>query len=337
MDNLPALVNVTPEEQALIEIIRAEIEQGKARARQAMEQETKITYWKVGAHIREHLLHNKDRADYGTYLYKLLSENLAINRSDLYRSVQLYNEYPEIVGTCRQLTWGHLRVLVAIPEKQVRQAFEEKIVHENLSVTQFKELIKRYKRGVPTNENIVVPEPNLSLVRGKPWTYRLRKMGGQMVVDLGFRIYIKSPLPVQEKEAVVQVAKENKKYHFTNQDSGVDPHYTYKALLVEVVDGDTVWLNIDLGFNTWTTQKIRLRGIDAFELGTSAGQSAKDYVVSRLKGCKFLAVKTYGRDKFTRYLVDIFYAKQATDFERLTQKGKFLNEELLDKGLAEKY
>ena len=67
------------------------------------------------------------------------------------------------------------------------------------------------------------------------------------------------------------------------------------------------------------------------------GKTAKDYVASKLSGCKFIAVKTYWRDKFTRYIADIFYDKKETDLANLIQNGKFLNQELLDKNLAVKY
>ncbi len=40
--------------------------------------------------------------------------------------------------------------------------------------------------------------------------------------------------------------------------------YEYKAIVVKVVDGDTVDVDIDLGFNVWLKkQRIRLYGIDS--------------------------------------------------------------------------
>lgn len=41
--------------------------------------------------------------------------------------------------------------------------------------------------------------------------------------------------------------------------------YTYKSKIIRVVDGDTVDLNIDLGFNIWTQQRIRLLAVDSPE------------------------------------------------------------------------
>ena len=45
--------------------------------------------------------------------------------------------------------------------------------------------------------------------------------------------------------------------------------YEYKAIVVKVVDGDTVDVDIDLGFNVWLKkQRIRLYGIDTPESRT---------------------------------------------------------------------
>ena len=45
--------------------------------------------------------------------------------------------------------------------------------------------------------------------------------------------------------------------------------YEYKAVVVKVVDGDTVDVDIDLGFNVWLKkQRIRLYGIDTPESRT---------------------------------------------------------------------
>jgi micrococcal nuclease len=45
--------------------------------------------------------------------------------------------------------------------------------------------------------------------------------------------------------------------------------YHYKAKLVRVIDGDTIDVDIDLGFDVWLKrQRIRLAGIDAPESRT---------------------------------------------------------------------
>lgn len=60
--------------------------------------------------------------------------------------------------------------------------------------------------------------------------------------------------------------------------------YTYKARCVSVYDGDSITLDIDLGFNHWMlNQKIRLLGIDTPEI---RGKERPEGLVSaeRLRG-----------------------------------------------------
>lgn len=38
--------------------------------------------------------------------------------------------------------------------------------------------------------------------------------------------------------------------------------YEYRCRLIRVIDGNTVEADIDLGFNIWTKQKIRLYGVE---------------------------------------------------------------------------
>ena len=65
--------------------------------------------------------------------------------------------------------------------------------------------------------------------------------------------------------------------------------YEYKVNILKVVDGDTVDVDIDLGFGVWLrNERVRLAGIDTPESRTSDkiekifGQAAKDRVNSLL-------------------------------------------------------
>lgn len=50
--------------------------------------------------------------------------------------------------------------------------------------------------------------------------------------------------------------------------------YEYSARLLRVVDGDTLDVDVDLGFNIHTKQRVRLLGINCPEHGTIAGDDA---------------------------------------------------------------
>lgn len=90
--------------------------------------------------------------------------------------------------------------------------------------------------------------------------------------------------------------------------------YEYKCELDRVVDGDTVDVHIDLGFDVWLrSQRIRLYGIDTPESRTTDlvekhyGLLAKDYVQDFLE-CKELTLvceKYSSSGKYGRILGDI--------------------------------
>ena len=92
--------------------------------------------------------------------------------------------------------------------------------------------------------------------------------------------------------------------------------YEYKCKMVKVVDGDTVDVDIDLGFGVWMRdQRIRLYGIDTPESRTRnleekvRGKLSKKYLTDLLKSSKKLVVKTHkGSEtgKFGRILGELF-------------------------------
>src|SRR3990167_7609795 len=51
---------------------------------------------------------------------------------------------------------------------------------------------------------------------------------------------------------------------------------TYKAFIERVVDGDTLIVKIDLGFETRIREYLRLRGIDAPETDTAEGKRSEE-------------------------------------------------------------
>ena len=81
--------------------------------------------------------------------------------------------------------------------------------------------------------------------------------------------------------------------------------YTYRATLVRVVDGDTIRLDLDLGFYEWRKdQSYRLLRINAPEMSTVEGGAAKIALEGFLAG-KTLIAHTEKSDHFGRFLADI--------------------------------
>lgn len=87
--------------------------------------------------------------------------------------------------------------------------------------------------------------------------------------------------------------------------------YAYKAELVKVVDGDTIDVRIDLGFNVWTVQRLRLLNTYAAEHNDTGGKKHTENLQVLLKGIDTkhaLLVQTIKdkRDKYGRMLADIW-------------------------------
>jgi micrococcal nuclease len=91
-----------------------------------------------------------------------------------------------------------------------------------------------------------------------------------------------------------------------------------------VVDGDTLDVSIDAGFDFFTNQRLRLLGIDTPERNEKGYQEAKDFLKSMcLK--KEIQITTYKKDAFGRWLSVVHV------------QGENVNELLLKNGLAKPY
>jgi len=110
--------------------------------------------------------------------------------------------------------------------------------------------------------------------------------------------------------------------------------YKYKCKVLKVVDGDTVDVDIDLGFGIWLkNERVRLKGIDTPESRTrdlvekKFGLAAKTRLKQMIGKGERVILKTYadkdGQDmkgKFGRILGDFTY-KQTTVVNQLIAEG----------------
>lgn len=110
----------------------------------------------------------------------------------------------------------------------------------------------------------------------------------------------------------------------------------FKAELVRVIDGDTIVVNIDLGFNIFIIQRCRLLGIDSPEIvgeSKERGKEVKKEVEDILKtSVGPLIIKTHSskKDKYGRFLAEVAYV------DSLGSKVN-LNEYLVELGFAVPY
>ena len=111
--------------------------------------------------------------------------------------------------------------------------------------------------------------------------------------------------------------------------------YVYKAVVENVVDGDTLVLRIDLGFQVWKEQRIRLAEVVCPAMDEPKGRAAYDYVRTQMAKTEFVIVKTNKIDIYGRYIGHIFYSlEKKPDKVKVFEQGRYLNQELIDKGLA---
>lgn len=118
--------------------------------------------------------------------------------------------------------------------------------------------------------------------------------------------------------------------------------FEYKVVdCLKVTDGDTLKLEVDLGFGVHITETFRVWGVDAPELRGStleAGRAAKDFVQGWINTALLsgkLRVKTdkmstkAKADKYGRWIADLFYWDDT--------RKVCLSEELIDSGHAEPF
>ena len=96
--------------------------------------------------------------------------------------------------------------------------------------------------------------------------------------------------------------------------------YEYKCTIKRVVDGDTVDIDIDLGFDVrLCNQRIRLFGIDTPESRTrdlvekKYGLAAKEYLKTLLSGETTIRTRKDARGKFGRILGEFIVYDPKTD------------------------
>jgi micrococcal nuclease len=113
--------------------------------------------------------------------------------------------------------------------------------------------------------------------------------------------------------------------------------YEYRVKKVlRVVDGDTIDVDIDLGFNVSYTQRVRLAGIDTPESRTTdlkekaLGLEVKEYLKNLLDGAEDIVIQTEKPDsseKYGRILGWLFINDEDTS----------LNEKMISEGYAWEY
>jgi micrococcal nuclease len=103
--------------------------------------------------------------------------------------------------------------------------------------------------------------------------------------------------------------------------------------IIKIVDGDTIDVDIDLGFSISYSQRLRLAGIDTPESRTTdklektLGLESKEYLKYKFKDAKDIVVKTEKPDSSEKYgrILGWVYVNGNT---------KSVNEQMIEDGYA---
>lgn len=115
--------------QDLIQQIQAIIATAKDRAIRSVDNERVLMYWQIGKVIFEEEQQGKDRADYGKYLIKSISETFqpqfgtgfSIRQLEMNR--QFYKTFPITNALRSQFSWTHYRTLIRIDNQDKREFY----------------------------------------------------------------------------------------------------------------------------------------------------------------------------------------------------------------------
>ena len=303
-----------------------------------------VMAWQIGKSIEEHLQKNT-QLGYGEHLFEQLESDLGITHSVLYKMRSFYKNYRELPKDDDKLNWSHYRILSSVKKDEDRKHLEN-LVRENewgsnaLQAESKKSKISQIRADGALNRKNSTPK-KITPKRGQLFFYKLIQLekSEKTYVDCGFNFFreVKEALPkgVKVSDQIVQSHKENGKYSFAKVVDGQKKTFAYLATMERVVDGDTLHVILDLGFEISHRQILRLRGINAPEKSSTSGKKSALALTRILENAPFVVIKTTATDVYGRYVCDVFLADEnSIDPQKVAEEGIYLNQLLVDKGLA---
>ncbi|MDO8580142.1 MAG: DUF1016 N-terminal domain-containing protein, partial [Candidatus Omnitrophota bacterium] len=286
--------------------------------------------WETGRRIVQEEQNGSVRADYGARLLPELSKALTqkygpgFSDTNLRKMRRFYLLDPK-QATSPELDWSDYQELLPIKDEKRRKSLALRVIKENLNTIELRALVRGVRNiDGPAKKVKKPPEKQelLTPLRGTLYTYRIvtrPQMGAQkesgLLVDLGFGIFRNVDPKLLAGFAdgdVVESRPKDDAYKFYKGGRTAKDLFTYAAYIERVVDGDTLKVRFDLGFDTWVRQTLRLRGIDCPEMDTKEGQAAKTFVQSYIKEAQLVVVRSSRSEKYGRYLADV-YIPQGSD------------------------
>ena len=146
--------------KSLISDIQSIIAQAREKAVRSVNHERVLMYWQIGKVIFEEEQQGKDRAEYGEFLIKSISQELqpqfgsgfSVRQLEMCR--QFYRSYP-IANTLRsQFSWSHYRLLIRIENENKREFYIAETEKNNWSTRQLERQINSglFERLLKSND-----------------------------------------------------------------------------------------------------------------------------------------------------------------------------------------
>lgn len=122
--------------------VKSLINDASANAIRSVDHFRTVMYWHIGERIFNEEQQGKDRADYGNYLIKYLSEQLqpefgsgfSVRQLELMR--QFYKIFPIANTLYSQLNWSQYKLLIRIDNEDKREYYLAETAKNNWSVRQ---------------------------------------------------------------------------------------------------------------------------------------------------------------------------------------------------------
>lgn len=337
----------------LLNSIKKNLTDSFVNVKKTIEYERIRAYWLIGNEIKERVAASNGTLALNKTLYQRISQDLTsqfdldLTIDTIRRSVKfskIYETFPEKTP----LTFTHYLALIRITDNKKRKYLERKAIQEHLSTTELKNIVSEFNQNsILTTSNIT---NELNFNRSEPYIYYLKPLCNleektSMYIDCGFKVHIPINSPNIKTNATfdnptvrcVCSVKENNFYHLKLATRKRKSLFTYAGRILKVIDGDTVDALVDVGFGLYTRDRFRLKGINAPELKTRAGKKSKAFLEEVFKKSKTVVLRTSKEGVYGRWLTDFFVKEGEQNINAIAKEGQYVNQLLLDTGLAEIY
>ena len=151
--------------------IKEIIDQSREMVVRSIDHQRTLLYWEIGKHIVEEEQNGKERAEYGKFIIKKLSENLepiygtGFSYSQLNRYRQFYKAFPIVNALRSQLNWTQYRLLSRMEDDDKREFYIAESIKNHWTSRQLERQINTslYERLLLSNDK----ESVLAVARGE--------------------------------------------------------------------------------------------------------------------------------------------------------------------------